>query len=101
MHLFVISVRVLFNANLIKGRILVIAPLHSSPCAPPPVLVPSPSYFFLSVRSKPPHPNTHIHTPTHTHTDSFLSLKEPAIGQRCVDCFNKSSNQILSQLMQM
>lgn len=35
MHLFVISVRVLFNANLIKGRISVIALLHSSGLASP------------------------------------------------------------------
>lgn len=98
MHRFVISVRVLFNANLIKGRISVIALLHSSNLAFPFGSQPKICLLFSVLQATS---CNLLHAHTHTHIFLPLRLKGPGIGQHSVDCFNKSSNQILSELMQM
>lgn len=95
MHLFVISVRVLFNANLIKGRISVIAPLQLKPRFSFWFPAQDTSSFLSALSYTMQSPE---HTHAHAHT---LRLKGPGIGQHSVDCFNKSSNQILAELMQM
>ncbi len=86
MHLFVISVRVLFNANLIKGGILVIAPLLSSyfafPFGPQPKLI----LPFSKLQATPANiDNTHTHTHTRTHAHA-LSLPLPlSLSERTRD----------------
>lgn len=79
MHRFVISVRVLFNANLIKGRILVIALLHSSNLAFPFGSQPKiclPFSVLQATSCNLLHAHTQTHARTHTHIHFSPSLPE-------------------------